>query len=80
MWILHNLEPPYYVYDSLAPWAGLFNWTSSYRRDSDLYSPYGRSLRGPSASSQDPKDVWASKSRMVLFVASNCRDYARRYR
>ena len=41
MWILHGSEPPYYVFLNLANFNNVFNWTSWYRSDADIFSPYG---------------------------------------
>nr|CAB3247658.1 alpha-(1,3)-fucosyltransferase 9-like [Phallusia mammillata] len=55
-----------------------FNLTMSYRRDSDVYSPYGthqqlRSYRKDLPFSDAELDTWVkSKSKVALWVASNC--------
>ena len=41
VWILHNSEPPYNIYIDLKRFNNIFNWTSWYRKDADIYSPYG---------------------------------------
>lgn len=35
------MEPPSRTWINLKPFEGLFNWTMTYRRDSDVYTPYG---------------------------------------
>ncbi|XP_033756624.1 alpha-(1,3)-fucosyltransferase C-like [Pecten maximus] len=37
LWIMHGLEPPAYYWNNLSHWANLFNWTFTYRRDSDVF-------------------------------------------
>lgn len=36
------METPDRTSVNLKPFEGLFNWTMTYRRDSDVYTPYGR--------------------------------------
>ncbi|KAL8570043.1 hypothetical protein ACOMHN_036320 [Nucella lapillus] len=40
VWILHGPEPPYYIYLDLEKFNNVFNWTSWYRTDADIFSPY----------------------------------------
>ncbi|KAK7484075.1 hypothetical protein BaRGS_00024687, partial [Batillaria attramentaria] len=42
VWILHGSEPPYYVWQDLRRYNNVFNWTSWYRTDADIFSPYGK--------------------------------------
>lgn len=44
LWIFHMMEAPVHTWINLKPFEGLFNWTMTYRRDSDVYIPYGRLL------------------------------------
>ncbi|XP_014667965.1 PREDICTED: alpha-(1,3)-fucosyltransferase 7-like isoform X2 [Priapulus caudatus] len=44
-WVLYNQEPPFRLEGAhfhAADYNGLFNWTMSYKTNSDVYSPYGR--------------------------------------
>jgi hypothetical protein len=40
-WIFWSLESPQYNMQDIYPLDGLFNWTMTYRRDSDVVQPYG---------------------------------------
>ena len=40
VWILYLLESPYLTYSFQLK--DVFNWTSTYRRDSDIPAPYNR--------------------------------------
>lgn len=40
VWILYLLECPYHT--QLVKYPNVFNWTATYRRDSDLVAPYER--------------------------------------
>jgi hypothetical protein len=85
IWILFVVEPPPHIY-----WTGLnvpnmvFNWTMSYRRDSDLILPYGQFAElTPKEKISNKRlnlSVSATKTKMIASVISNCVDDARRYR
>ncbi|KAM6965357.1 alpha-(1,3)-fucosyltransferase 7 [Aplochiton taeniatus] len=46
-WVWLSLEPPVNN-GNLDPYYGLFNWTMSYRRDADIFMPYGKTTSGSS--------------------------------
>lgn len=85
IWILFVAEPPPHIY-----WASLnvpnmvFNWTMSYRHDSDLIMPYGQFAELTPEEKISKKrinlSVSATKTKMIASVVSNCVDDARRYR
>ena len=92
VWVLYNQEPITMVLGSFGAWQGLFNWTWSYRRDSDVYTPYGeyRKLTGGEMVKTDSESCKMKTQRHDYFsdkinvggvaVISNCVDDARRYR
>ncbi|XP_021953092.2 alpha-(1,3)-fucosyltransferase C [Folsomia candida] len=41
VWVYLNRESPVYIEEDLTPYANLFNWTMTYRTDSDVVYPYG---------------------------------------
>ncbi|KAK3604613.1 hypothetical protein CHS0354_027466 [Potamilus streckersoni] len=65
---------------------GVFNWTQTYRRDSDIFNPYGefRSTTSKEAESVTKQLVSESyfrkKNNSALIINSNCNDNARRFR
>ncbi|XP_074716897.1 alpha-(1,3)-fucosyltransferase 4-like [Strix uralensis] len=66
LWVWMNFESPSHS-PGLQGLAGLFNWTMSYRRDSDVFVPYGY-LYAPPA----PRPfVLPRKTRLVAWVISN---------
>ncbi|KAM9602080.1 alpha-(1,3)-fucosyltransferase 4 [Morphnus guianensis] len=66
LWVWMNFESPSHS-PGLRGLAGLFNWTMSYRRDSDVFVPYGH-LYAPPA----PRPfVLPRKTRLVAWVVSN---------
>ncbi|KAK5931803.1 hypothetical protein CgunFtcFv8_003570 [Champsocephalus gunnari] len=44
-WVWLSMEPPVNN-ANLTPLSGIFNWTMSYRRDADIYIPYGKTVYG----------------------------------
>ena len=52
---------------------GFFNWTITFKTDSDFYFPYGSYARLSSAENPPPLiDYAASKSKFVIWAVSNC--------
>jgi hypothetical protein len=39
------MESAQYIYMDISSMDGFFNWTMTYRRDSDFYRPYGRIVK-----------------------------------
>lgn len=64
-WIWASMESPSNTH-GLARLRGIFNWVLSYRRDSDIFVPYGR--LEPRSGPAPPVPV---KSRMAVWVVSN---------
>ncbi|XP_012283923.1 alpha-(1,3)-fucosyltransferase 7-like [Orussus abietinus] len=60
----------------LSDYDGLFNWSMTYRLDSDVPVPYGRTVKRATESAPvDPNGTpeLAAKDRLVAILASNCR-------
>ncbi|XP_033726430.1 glycoprotein 3-alpha-L-fucosyltransferase A-like [Pecten maximus] len=73
-WVFHSMEPPPLHAYTTKLWDGLINWTISYRRDSDFYSPYGIFRTVPNntiPSADDALSNWSERSALLWFV-SNC--------
>ncbi|XP_069119157.1 alpha-(1,3)-fucosyltransferase C-like [Argopecten irradians] len=66
IWVYDEREPMvFYKYaDNLHAWNGLFNWTMTYRRDSDILNIYGRFKKGPNQHLRMPNI--ASKIRPLI--------------
>lgn len=86
-WIFLTDESPMHTFlknrQRLSDYNGLFNWSMSYRIDSDVPVPYGRMIRRKKPevlgyhSSQIFKRSWAtdimtSKTKLVAVMGSNC--------
>ncbi|CAG2109449.1 unnamed protein product [Medioppia subpectinata] len=70
-WVLHNWEPPlnspaYRV----RPLAKHIDWVMSYRRDSDIYVPYGSVTKCDTKWQNE--DLFDNKSGSVAWIVSNC--------
>nr|XP_046241632.1 alpha-(1,3)-fucosyltransferase 7 [Scatophagus argus]XP_046241633.1 alpha-(1,3)-fucosyltransferase 7 [Scatophagus argus]XP_046241634.1 alpha-(1,3)-fucosyltransferase 7 [Scatophagus argus] len=59
-WVWLSLEPPINN-AKLRQFNGLFNWTMSYRRDADIYIPYGKTVLGG-----NERDLQAAPNRSCL--------------
>ncbi|XP_046545592.1 LOW QUALITY PROTEIN: alpha-(1,3)-fucosyltransferase C-like [Haliotis rubra] len=77
VWIFHTREPPPNAAFNFYRYANVFNWTSTYRSDSEVYSPYGGTFRRKRPNRGVPNFA-STKTHGVAWVASNCRDQAQR--
>ncbi|KAK3884247.1 hypothetical protein Pcinc_011458, partial [Petrolisthes cinctipes] len=65
----------------LTPYKNIFNWTFTYRRDSDVVLPYGEVMKLQHRDdSWDNIDFAEGKTKLVAWVASNCNTTSRRER
>ncbi|KAG8200826.1 hypothetical protein JTE90_006405 [Oedothorax gibbosus] len=74
VWILYSMEPPWLEIQDLRKFKGIFNWTMSYRRGSDVLMRYGFIGRKPSNS----KVLWKRQKAgldddRAAWLVSNCR-------
>ena len=82
-WIFFMLESPQYSTNTVymhEPWKSAFNWTMTYRLDSDIPIPYGLIKRVSKKSERDYLDIAKSKSGLVAWFVSNCLTNSRRER
>ncbi|XP_050398298.1 alpha-(1,3)-fucosyltransferase 7 [Patella vulgata] len=80
-WIIYNVEPPPRTPIGFGQLAGLFNWTSFYRLDSDVpvfYGGYVRHNRVPYATNVSGKNFAARNYQLAAWMSSNCYDFGRR--
>ncbi|XP_013786900.1 alpha-(1,3)-fucosyltransferase C-like [Limulus polyphemus] len=71
-WILYGLESPK---RTKLPWdriEGLFNWTMTYREDSDIPVRYGEICRETSSASQKNHDYLQGKNKDTVWIVSHC--------
>ncbi|KAM9360148.1 alpha-(1,3)-fucosyltransferase 7, partial [Symphorus nematophorus] len=68
-WVWLSMEPPVNN-GNLSQLNGLFNWTMSYRRDADIFIPYGKSMLG---GEEQGYQVAPNRSCLVSWVVSKYR-------
>ena len=74
-WVFWTYENPYYVWLDLPRYNHFFNWTMTYRRDSDISAPYGNyRLLSPNErpKNKDLKNYAQGKDKLVGWMVSNC--------
>lgn len=75
IWILYLLEAPYFT-PSLRKFNGQFNWTATYRHDSDIVAPYQKFVKDnsvPKIHTKMTKNYSAGKTKKIAWFVSNCR-------
>ena len=78
-WIFYLLESPINTFNSLQKLTNMFNWTMTYRQDSDIYRPYSTGIPYQQLLLSKEKDVesfrhlLAGKTKKVAWFVSNCR-------
>lgn len=89
IWILYSMEPPWLEIKDMKRFNGVFNWTMSYRRNSDILIKYGFvGRKQESSSKKTPKleNVLDQKADKAVWYVSNCQtdsnreDYIQRLR
>ncbi|XP_066999052.2 glycoprotein 3-alpha-L-fucosyltransferase A [Anabrus simplex] len=73
VWALYFLECPYHTQH--VKFNDVFNWTATYRRDSDIVAPYERWAYYDERVKQNPRmehNYAANKTRKVAWFVSNC--------
>ncbi|CAH2095297.1 unnamed protein product [Euphydryas editha] len=80
IWILYYLECPYHTASLRPSSLELFNWTATYRRDSDIVAPYERWVyHDPLNTEKDlERNYAANKTKKVAWFVSNCHARNRR--
>lgn len=80
-WVFWSMEPPpYSVFAGFSYMHDMFNWTMSYRSDSDIYDPYGKVVPRNSTVSpkKDHRALWKSKKKEAVWMVSHCQTDSRR--
>lgn len=80
IWVAFGLEPPmHYVPEFKSPgWRGVFNWTMTYRLDSDIFWPYSKLVLNPVTSEKNYTNIALAKSKSVVWFVSNCKTQSKR--
>uniref|UniRef100_A0A2P2I2W6 Fucosyltransferase n=2 Tax=Hirondellea gigas TaxID=1518452 RepID=A0A2P2I2W6_9CRUS len=78
-WIFKETEPASYIYQFPRLYNGLFNWTYTYRLNSDVPAPYGRVARKTPAELEVPfVRQHFNKTRLAAWFVSNCHAHSGR--
>ncbi|XP_018019649.1 alpha-(1,3)-fucosyltransferase C isoform X2 [Hyalella azteca] len=74
-YVFWMIESALYTYADLNTYNGVFNWTMTFRLDSDFPRPYGRILFSPNVSAKTaaPKNYAHGKTKLAAWFVSNCR-------
>ncbi|XP_041361779.1 glycoprotein 3-alpha-L-fucosyltransferase A-like [Gigantopelta aegis] len=81
VWIYFTLESPYFSQDTQfrnIEWRDKINWTMTYRRDSDIWYPYGRVSTRDSPANIDYLPAARNKTKQVAWFVSHCTTPSRR--
>ncbi|KAM7445493.1 alpha-(1-_3)-fucosyltransferase [Porites harrisoni] len=78
-WVYFIQENPHYTSPEPLKYNGMFNWTMTYKRSSDVWAPYGtyrtaedNDLRRSYFSSGADRDFAAKKTRLAAWASSHC--------
>ncbi|XP_071110005.1 alpha-(1,3)-fucosyltransferase C-like [Haliotis cracherodii] len=74
MWIFFAHEPPW----NFPRWRDRFNWTMTFRYDSDIVCPYFVLLPKPTADVRDFGAITQKKSKPVMWLVSHCNARSKR--
>ncbi|KAK6989809.1 glycoprotein 3-alpha-L-fucosyltransferase A-like isoform X1 [Biomphalaria glabrata] len=84
VFIHYQIEAPfnYWFYGNLfssSDWNGAFNWTMSYRMDSDITTYHGIVRRRRSVKERNYKEILAKKKGLIVWMVSNCQVNSKRH-
>lgn len=71
IWVFHSKEAPSYYTSEVSNWKNLFNWTMSYRRDSDIIAMNGMFTKRKNRTNLNTA-LYSSKSKSIAWFVSNC--------
>ncbi|XP_067660626.1 alpha-(1,3)-fucosyltransferase C-like [Haliotis asinina] len=80
-WVFYAQESPFHVRSSvyrMDRWKASFNWTCTYRRDSDVWLPYGIIRRNQKLIRKDYRKIAESKTKMAGWLVSHCSSQSKR--
>ncbi|CAL2032096.1 unnamed protein product [Caenorhabditis brenneri] len=69
-WILWSIESP--SHDRFPGEKDMFNWTMTYRKDADLWAPYGFLVKRNTSINYDLNPIWSLKNKTATWLGSNC--------
>ncbi|XP_046364926.2 alpha-(1,3)-fucosyltransferase C-like [Haliotis rufescens] len=81
VWIFFSVESPIHSFNTGfggPSWEGKFNWTMSYRLDSDIKFGYGDVVPGGITEAKDYVAIATRKKKLVAWFVSNCNTQSQR--
>ncbi len=78
IWIWVNQESPLNIKD-LKQYNGIFNWTATYHRDSDIFMPYFYYEKLKKDVEIDYNDIMRNKKKSVAWMVSDCGGLREKY-
>ncbi|KAL8558278.1 hypothetical protein ACOMHN_063972 [Nucella lapillus] len=74
IWVAFGLEPPYALGSNMLTreWSRAFNWTMTYRVDSDLFLPYGKLAYRGAQKDKNYTHLALTKHKSAAWFVSNC--------
>ncbi|KAK3099644.1 hypothetical protein FSP39_007439 [Pinctada imbricata] len=79
VWVYVEMESPALWGNGIKTWTNLFNWTMTYRRDSDITHFYGSlTKKNQGADRTHSPDLFLNKTGTMLWLVSNCHTAGKR--
>ena len=80
IWVFSSNESPPHTsnYYTQKQWVDKFDWTFSYRPDSEGYAPYGNIVPRETIKERNYSAIFEKKSKDVAWVVSNCHTISKR--
>ncbi|XP_062598884.1 4-galactosyl-N-acetylglucosaminide 3-alpha-L-fucosyltransferase 9-like [Saccostrea cucullata] len=77
MWTFFSIESPF-LYSVPRQWKDKFNWTLTYRRDSDFSILYGKISKRQIPLIRNYSEIFRKKKKTVAWAVSNCKTSSKR--
>ena len=80
-WVFFTLESPMSFWNRAFEkdeWRSVFNWSMTYRRDADIFIPYGWLGDRKTSLNKNYSDIFRKKTREVAWIVSHCQTSGKR--
>ncbi|KAK3602968.1 hypothetical protein CHS0354_016777 [Potamilus streckersoni] len=81
VWIFFDVEPAFRYFNlnfKRKEWRSSFNWTMTYRLDSDIPHPYGVLLTNDNPPERDYRAIFRAKKKFAAWIVSHCNAVSKR--
>ena len=81
VWVFYGLESPFnhHFSDYASPhWRNTFNWSMTYRTDSDVQQPYGTLETLETPIEKDYNKLFLHKTKFAVWIVSHCATHSKR--